>query len=168
MEDYCDLNLIFEDFIPVDCFNILGEPPRPSKILYGINEQYFRTVDDLIEYCDKMMFSIDYVRNCSFKVIYLNRYGGYDDVFLKTYSKNLFNPLKNSFSLLLTVIDRDGYGVYNYKDSLLFRDNVWTYVKGSLRSLHDAFKHKGVNYRNDIYYKTDVRNELVYKKLYRR
>ena len=167
MEDYSDLHLIFEDYIPVKCFNILGEPPNFRKTLYGINEQYFRTIDDLIDYCIKMGFSNEYVNFCSFKVTYLKKYGGYNDVFLKTFCKNLENPLRNSYSLLMTVISAEEYGVYNYNESIYYNKNIWRIVEGSLRSMCMAFKNKGINYIDDIYFKTDVRNEKVYKKIRR-
>jgi len=53
--------------------------------------------------------------------------------------------------MLLTVCDRDGYGIYNEERSIYHGEFVWEYNNGDIKNMYSAFRDRGIVFENDIY-----------------
>lgn len=130
--------------------NPLPELPAPEMRLYSIGNDYFESIDELLEYCRKNhktsegLNVIDYYRNLA----------GRFDVIRKS---------SNKTSILFTAVDRDGYGLYNNEISIYRGEFVWEYNYGSIRELYKPFKERGVNFENDVYGKIDEDDRQILK-----
>ena len=130
--------------------NPLLEIPMPEMRLYFVDENYFVSIDELLMYCriNKISTSelniMDYYRNLA----------GKSDVIRKSNSKT---------SMLYTVVDEEGYGLYNNERSIYRGEYIWEYKYGSIREMYEPFKEKGIVFDNDVYGKIDATHQHILK-----
>lgn len=128
----------------------LPEIPIPEMRLYFVDDNYFDSIDELLMYCRinkksiKGLNIIDYYRNLA----------GRSDVIRKSNDKT---------SMLYSVVDEYGYGLYNNKRSIYRGEFIWEYNYGSIRELYKPFKEKGIVFENDVYGKIDERDQRILK-----
>ncbi len=118
-------------------FNI----PQSEMLLYGIDENYFETAEELLLYCKQKNLSL--TSACILE--YLRHFNGYSDVIKKT-------KLNGNFNLYI-VLDAKHYDIDNYKrinNGFSFKN---IHVNGEVKDIYDEFKYRGINFENDIYNK---------------
>lgn len=123
--------------------NPLTEIPTPQMVLYGFSgafkSAYFDTEEELEEYVKT--HDTSFGGTCVIE--YLGNVAGRSDV-IRTTSKNR-KPM------LLTVCDRDGYGIYNEERSIYRGEFVWEYNNGDIKDMYSAFRDRGIVFEDDIY-----------------
>ena len=123
--------------------NQLTEIPAPQMVLYGFSgpfkSAYFDTKEELKEYIKT--HDTSFSGTCVIE--YLGNVAGRSDV-IRTISKNR-KPM------LLTVCDRDGYGIYNEERSIYRGEFVWEYNNGDIKDMYSAFRDRGIVFEDDIY-----------------
>lgn len=123
--------------------NPLTEIPTPQMVLYGFSgafkSAYFDTEEELEEYVKT--HDTSFGGKCVIE--YLGNVAGRSDV-IRTTSKNR-KPM------LLTVCDRDGYGIYNEERSIYRGEFVWEYNNGDIKDMYSAFRDRGIVFEDDIY-----------------
>ena len=128
--------------------NPLSEIPEPDMRLYSIGNDYFESIDELLEYCRKNhktsegLTVLDYYKNLA---------GGSD----------VIRKQNNKTSIMYTAVDEDGYGLYNNKRSIQKGKFIWEYNYGNIRNLYKPFKEKGIDFVIDVYGKIDERNQHI-------
>lgn len=131
--------------------NPLTEIPKPEMVLYYIYDHYFDTLDDLNNYCSSKGISPD-----DFDIVsYLRTCAGRNDVIMK---KNHDDKI-----MFWTVVDEDGYGMYNAEKSIYRGKFVWEYNHGHIRDMYTPFRDRGIVLENDIYAKIDKKNQDLYE-----
>ena len=134
--------------------NPLKEAPIPKMAIYafsiGKKSKYFDIEDDLIEYVVKNNIDYDKI----YMVEYLGDVAGRSDV-IKINSKNS--------EIICSPIDEDGYAIYNAKRSIYKGRFIWEYKDGSLKEIYDAFRDRGIVFKNDIYKRWECRNRQLMK-----
>ncbi len=127
--------------------NPITKMPTSEMTLYGINGIYFETEEELREYCQRNELLDDQ------KVIldYFRRFADCKDVIRKTDGVG-----KSTF---YTVVDEEGYGVYNQKRSIYRGEFTWEYHYGKIDGLYSVFRQRGISFEDDIYHKISDRNE---------
>ena len=136
-------NYLNDEYSKYNLFNI----PTPEKTLYCVNDKYFNSRRELKSYCnykfipEENTYTMDYFR------ILANQ----SDVIRKTcYDKP---------PIYLSVVDENGYGVYNKEKSFNELNYVWDYKYGNLRQEYKAFKDHGITFENDLYQEVDDKLE---------
>lgn len=130
--------------------NPLSEIPEPDMRLYSIGNDYFESIDELLEYCRKNhktsegLTVLDYYKNLA---------GGSD----------VIRKQNNKTSIMYTAVDEDGYGLYNNKRSIQKGKFIWEYNYGNIRNLYKPFKERGIDFVIDVYGKIDERNQRILK-----
>ena len=115
----------------------------PDKTLYCVNDMYFNTKRELKDYCNYKLIS----NNDTYIMDYYKALANQVDVIRKTpYNKQ---------SIYLTVVDDNGYGIYNVQKSINTQNYIWDYKYGNLRQEYKAFKDHGIILENDIYQTID-------------
>ena len=132
---------------PIIKNNPLTYIPKPEKTLYCVNQKYFDTEEELNYYCKEQDISI----NNTFKMDYIRNMANQNDVIRKTNS--------NEESIYMTVIDEDGYAIYNEEKSINQNEFVWDFEYGNLRWEYDAFRENNILFEDDIYKRIDEINE---------
>ena len=136
------LNMLYflnDEYSKYNLFDI----PTPEKTLYCVNNEYFNTKEELKSYCNYKYIS----ENNTYTIDYFRILANQTDVIRKTFFEK--EPT------YLTVIDENGYGVYNEQKSFNEQDYVWDYKYGNLRKEYKAFKDNGIKFENDIYQQID-------------
>lgn len=130
--------------------NPLLEIPMPEMRLYFVDENYFESIDELLMYC-----RINKISTSELNIMdYYRSLAGQSDVIRKSNSKT---------SMLYTVVDEDGYGLYNNERSIYRGEYIWEYKYGSIREMYKPFKEKGIVFDNDVYGKIDTYNQHILK-----
>ncbi len=133
------------NFIKNKC---IADNIEPEMRLYGVDENYFETIDELLKYCRQNKFStqtlviLDYYRNF------------YDciDVIKKTNSEiSIFYAICNE------------YGYLWYSDELNMHGENWEFNHGQIRSLYKPFRDHGIVFEDDIYARKSERNQHILK-----
>lgn len=123
--------------------NPLTEIPTPQMVLYGFSgvfkSAYFDTKVELEEYIKTNDTSF----GSTCVIEYLGSVAGRSDVIRST--------SKNRKPILLTVCDRDGYGIYNEERSIYCGEFIWEYNNGDIKDMYFAFRDRGIVFENDIY-----------------
>lgn len=132
--------------------NPLKELPEPEMRLYGVYTSYFETEEELKGYCKSENISVEK----TFVLDYFRNVAGRSDVIGKTQ--------KNGTSMFYTVIDEDGYGMYNHRRSVYRGEFIWEYNHGSIRDMYVPFRDRGIIFENDVYAKIDERFKRILKK----
>lgn len=128
----------------------LPELPLPEMKLYFVDEIYFESVDELLAYC-----RVNKISTKGLNVIeYYRSLADHFDVIRKS---------NNETSMLYTVVDDDGYAIYNNRRSIYRGEFIWEYNHGSIRELYKPFKEKGIVFENDIYEEIDKRHRHILK-----
>lgn len=131
--------------------NPLNEIPTPQMRLYGIfgafHSVFFDTEEELAEYIQNNDTSL----GCVCVIEFLGNVAGCNDVVRKT--------SKDGLSILYTVVDEDGYGIYNSERSTYRGEFTWEYHHGSLKEIYSAFRDRGIVFTDDIYAKSAERNQ---------
>lgn len=133
--------------------NPLLSIPNYELRLYVIDENFFETKKELEKYCKSNSLSID---NAYF-LDYIRNMAGRDDVIRKS---NF-----DGKSLFYTVVDEDGYGIYNNERSSYCGRFIWEFNYGDIREMYEPFRKKGVVFEDDIYFKIDEREQRILKKI---
>ncbi len=145
----CSLLAKMIDGEPVN-INPLSNIPIPDMRLYFVDDNYFKSIDELLMYCrwnkksTERLNVLDYYRNLA----------GRSDVIRKSNSQS---------SMLYTAVDENGYGIYNNKRSVYRGEFIWEYNYGSIRELYEPFKEKGIIFEEDIYGKIDETHQHILK-----
>ncbi len=130
--------------------NPLMEMPEPEMRLYFIDDNYFQTIDELLQYCRVNRLStnglgiLEYYRNLAGR-------------------KDVIKKQSNTIFMLYTAVDEDGYGIYNYERSVYRGKFTWEYSHGSIREMYKSFRDRGIVFEDDIYAKQDERNKQLVK-----
>ena len=132
--------------------NPLKTYPKSQMTLYGIYGHYFETEKELQEYCKKSNFPFDK----TYILEFLGNVAGKKDVIRESNRTGRF--------ALYTVIDEDGYAVYNKDRSFYRGEFVWEYNYGDIREMYKAFRDKGIEFENDVYKKVDDLYQKIFKK----
>ena len=144
---------LFIDGVPKNV-NPLKEKPIPKMVIYALSigkeSKYFDIEDDLIEYVVKNNIDYDKI----YMIEYLGDAAGRIDV-IKINSKNS--------ETICSPIDEDGYAIYNAKRSIYKGRFIWEYKDGSLKEIYDAFRDRGIVFKNDIYKRWECRNRQLMK-----
>ncbi len=130
--------------------NLLKEMSEPEMRLYFIGNNYFQSIDELLQYCKVNKLST----NESGILEYYKNLAGRSDVIKKQ---------SNATFMLYTVIDEDGYGIYNYERSIYRGQFTWEYSHGSIREMYKPFRERGIIFEDDIYAKQDDENKQLLK-----
>lgn len=124
--------------------NPLETIPEPEMRLFYINGQAFRTIDELMEYCQKNSIS-----NKNLIILdYFKELASRKDVIRKQSTTN---------TQLLVAADEHGYGIYNNERSIYRGTFIWEYYYGNIRELYRMFRDKGIVFEKDIYKEIDER-----------
>jgi len=136
--------------------NPLKEMPTPQMRLFGFSgvfhSEYFDTKEELQEYIK----THDTIFGNICTIEYLGSVAGSKDVIRKTCS--------DGKQFLLTVVDEDGYGIYNHERSVYTGNYKWEYNHGNLRPMYKAFRDRGIVFEDDIYAKIDESYEDIIKR----
>lgn len=128
--------------------NPLSEIPESDMRLYSIGNDYFESIDELLEYCRKNhktsegLTILDYYKNLA----------GRSDV---------IRVQNNKTSIMYSAVDEDGYGLYNNKRSIYKGKFIWEYNYGSIRNLYKQFKEREIDFVIDVYGKIDEREQNI-------
>jgi len=128
--------------------NPLSEIPESDMRLYSIGNDYFESIDELLEYCRKNhktsegLTILDYYKNLA----------GRSDV---------IRVQNNKTSIMYSAVDEDGYGLYNNKRSIYKGKFIWEYNYGSIRNLYKPFKEREIDFVIDVYGKIDEREQNI-------
>lgn len=132
--------------------NPLPEIPNSGMKVYGIDNSFFDTKEELERYCTvndlskDQMFTLDYIREVA----------GRKDVIKRTD--------KNGTSIFLTAVDEDGYGIFNATRSTYRGEFVWEFNYGTIEELYIPFRDRGVIFERDIYTEINERNKRLLKR----
>ena len=121
--------------------------------LYEINGNFFETLEELKKYCKNNNLCID----TAYLLDYIRTMAGRSDVIRKS---NF-----DGKGLCYTVVDEDGYGIYNNERSIKCERFVWEFNYGDIREMYEPFRKKGVVFEDDIYFKIDEREQRILKKI---
>lgn len=130
--------------------NPLIEMPKPEMRLYFIGNNYFQTIDELLQYCRVNRLSADGLGTLD----YYRNLADCSDVIRKSNSTTL---------MLYTAVDENGYGIYDYKESVYCGKFIWKYNHGSIREMYKPFRNRGIVFENDIYAKQEAKNKQLLK-----
>lgn len=111
----------------------------PQMVLYGVSGAYFDTEVELGEYVRTNGMSFENI--CVIE--YFGNVAGRSDVIRIT--------SKNRKPVVLTVCDRDGYGICNEERSIYRGEFVWEYHNGDIKDMYSAFRDRGIVFEDDIY-----------------
>lgn len=135
--------------------NPLSEIPTPQMKLYGFSgvfkSTFFDTEEELMEYVknnDTSWGSLCVIE-------FLGNVADRSDVIRKT--------SENGMTTLYTVVDEDGYAIYNSERSTYRGEFTWEYNHGNLRTMYSAFRDRGIVFENDIYAKIDEEKQHILK-----
>ncbi len=142
--------------------NYIKKIPASQMRLYRFKENleksiYFSTKEELLEYSKthKTRFN-------NTTIDYLGDVAGRSDVILLSYENS--NPLLCGV-FLYSAVDEHGYVIYNPERSYYTGNNVWEYVNGNIRDMYDAFRDRGIIFKDDVYAKIDETKKLSLKNL---
>lgn len=123
--------------------NPLTAIPLPQMTLYRYDTIIFNTKEEFESYAK--------INNCDLNLVeileYIGTFANRSDVIRVTY--------ENNQSEYYSVVDKDGYGVYNSYRSIYQGKFVWEYNYGQIRYMYDAFRERGIEFENDIYQNID-------------
>ena len=130
--------------------NPLTNIPNPEMRLYCINNNYFESIDELLHYC-----RINDKSTEGLKILdYYREFAGRSDVIRSQDCDTI---------TLYTVIDNDGYGMYNNERSIYCGRFIWEYNYGNVQEMYSPFKDKGIVFEDDIYAKLDEEMQYILK-----
>ena len=132
--------------------NPLKNFPEPEMRLFEICGHYFETKEELKKYCQSEGLSIkdacilEYFRNIA----------GRRDVIKSS-------KISNGRTMLYTVVDEDGYAMYNNERSIYRGEFIWEYNHGSISDFYKEFRDRGIVFENDIYAEIRERHQRIMK-----
>ena len=117
-------------------------------ILYGITTTklgtlYFDNLEEMNQYLKKNNISLGFKT----KIEYMGNILNCIDVIRQTYGDGSYR--------YVSVVNEDGYMLYNFEQSKKEQQPIWEYLPGSLREMYDAFKKHGIKLEDDTYSKID-------------
>ncbi len=128
--------------------NVMDSNIKPEMRLYGVDDNYFETIDELLRYCRQKRLStqkltlLDYYRN----------FFGYKDVIRKANS---------STSIFYAASDEESFVWYG--DELNMHGENWLFSHGQIRSLYKPFRDHGIVFEDDIYARESEKNQHIMK-----
>lgn len=130
--------------------NPLAEIPEPEMRLYSIGNNYFQTIDELLQYC-----RINKISTNGLEILeYHRNLADCSDVIRRS---------NGQIWMLYTAVDRDGYCIYNHKRSVYRGKFTWEYSHGSIRKMYRPFRDRGIVFENDIYAEQAERDKQFLK-----
>lgn len=131
--------------------NPLTEIPASQMRLYVAYGTYFDTKEELVSYCN-----INNIPKEETVVVdYFKSLAGRTDVIGRT--------TQDGRTMFYTVVDEDGYSIYNHERSVYRGEFIWEYNYGNISKVYTQFRDRGIVFANDIYAKIDERNQSVLK-----
>lgn len=125
---------------------------EPSEmIVYHVHGHSFSTESEALLYCQSHDINPDNISTLS----YIRNFAGRNDVIKET--------MKNNTTIFYTVVDEDGYGIYNHQRSLAQKTFIWEFNYGSIEDLYSPFRDRGITFENDVYRKVSDRNKQLIK-----
>ena len=119
--------------------DLLISPSESLMKLYGyegiLKQTYFNSEKELKEHYPALE---KYTT-----IEYLERFAGKTDVIRETNEKGIIT--------FYCAVDEYGYAVYSERRSKYKGKIIWEYRNGSIESMYDAFRDRGVIFENDIY-----------------
>ena len=131
--------------------NPLTEIPAPQMRLYVAYGTYFETEEELVSYCNINNIPAEH----TLVIDYFRSLAGRSDVIGRT--------TKDGRTMFYTVVDEDGYSMYNHERSIYRGEFTWEYNYGSIREVYTQFRDRGIVFENDIYAKIDEINQSILK-----
>lgn len=121
---------------------------EPEMRLYGVDENYFETIDELLKYCRQNQFSIQ----CLTVLDYYRNFYDRKDVIRKTNSEiSMFYSISNE------------YGYVWYGDELNMHGENWEFNHGTIKSLYKPFRDHGIVFEDDVYSRASERDQHILK-----
>lgn len=125
-----------------------NENQQPEMRLYGVDENYFKSIDELLKYCRQNKLSTQRLTVLD----YYRHFGNFNDVIRKiTSESSMFYAVPNE------------RGICWYSDELNHNTENWEFNHGTIRDLYKPFRDYGVVFEDDIYAKEDEKNQNVLK-----
>lgn len=121
---------------------------EPEMRLYGVDENYFESIDDLLKYCRQNKFSVQ----CLTILDYYRNFYDHKDVIRKTNSE---------ISMFYAISNERGYVWYG--DELNMDGKDWNSNHGQIRSLYKLFRDHGIVFEDDVYAKESERDQHILK-----
>ena len=122
--------------------SILNNPPS-LKRLYGysgiLNTAFFDTNEELNRYLEEHKETLKKDFGTTYIVDYLGSAFGREQVLLET-------PQNGAKPLIITLVDNDGYAIYNKERSLKENKFIWDYEykSDSIKAIYNALIERGV------------------------
>lgn len=127
--------------------NMYAENQQPEMRLYGlygVSDNYFESIDELLKYCRETTHSTN-----QFTVLdYYRHLGNFNDVIRKS----------NGETSMFYVVPNE-LGVCWYSDELNHQTDDWEFNHGTIKDLYKAFRDHDVVFEDDIYAREDERNK---------
>lgn len=141
-----------ENDIPLTPFSlanfIKSNNIKPEMRLYGVDENYFESIDELLKYCRQNQFSTQ----CLIVLDYYRNFYDCKDVIRKT---------NGEISMFYAISNERGYLWYG--DELNMDGENWEFNHGQIRSLYKPFRDHGIVFEDDVYAKESERNQHILK-----
>jgi hypothetical protein len=133
--------------------NPLKEIPEHEMKIYHIGDKYFDTKEELEKFCNDANIPIEHAS----VMRYFRSLAGRKDV--------IGISKQDGSTNFYTVVDGDGYGIYNNSRSIYRGEYIWEYNYGGIESMYNAFRNRGIIFENDIYLKISSRNQYILKRM---
>lgn len=121
---------------------------EPEMRLYGVDENYFETIDELLKYCRQNQFSTQ-------RLVVLDYYRNFYD------HKDVIRKTNSEISMFYAISNERGYVWYG--DELNMFDENWEFTHGQISSLYKPFREHGIVFEDDIYAKESEKNQHILK-----
>lgn len=145
-------NTITENDIPLTPFSlanfIKSNNIKPEMRLYGVDENYFESIDELLKYCRQNQFSMQ----CLIVLDYYRNFYDCKDVIRKT---------NGEISMFYAISNERGYLWYG--DELNMDGENWKFNHGQIKSLYKPFRDHGIVFEDDVYAKELERDQHILK-----
>lgn len=120
----------------------------PEMRLYGINEVYFKKIDELLKFCRQKHISTQ-------SLTILDYYRSFYD------HKDVIKKTNSEYSMFYAISNEHGY-VW-YCDELNTCGENWNFNHGQIRELYKPFRDYGIIFEDDIYAKESEENQHILK-----
>lgn len=121
---------------------------KPEMRLYGVDENYFESIDELLKYCRQNQLSTQWL-------IVLDYYRNFYD------HKDVIRKTNSEISMFYAISNERGYVWYS--DELNMDDENWEFNHGQIRSLYKTFRDHGIIFEDDVYAKESEKNQHILK-----
>lgn len=138
-----------------DTISKVLETPESQMRLFGVFDLHSITYFDKLEDIKSYIAENNIAKEKTFILDYIGYYAGKCDVIRESCADKKIK--------FLTAIDELGYAELNIERSIRENETIWEYYEGELSDMHDAFRRRGLHFKNDIYQKQEEDVELLRK-----